>query len=102
MRCRPRRVLDRGYSLTSDADGTPDRPARAGERRRAPERGEIAATVAATRRGSPRPSNQVKALSRSASVRAAVLGGDVSRSRSPAIHRAAYRALGIEGQLRGA
>jgi shikimate dehydrogenase len=31
------------------------------------------------------------------SIRAAVLGADVSRSRSPAIHQAAYRALGIEG-----
>lgn len=30
-------------------------------------------------------------------IRAAVLGADVSKSRSPAIHRAAYRALGIEG-----
>ena len=30
-------------------------------------------------------------------VRAAVLGADVSRSRSPAIHEAAFRALGIEG-----
>jgi shikimate dehydrogenase len=30
-------------------------------------------------------------------IRAAVLGADVSRSRSPAIHGAAYRALGLEG-----
>jgi shikimate dehydrogenase len=30
-------------------------------------------------------------------IRAAVLGADVSRSRSPAIHEAAFRALGIEG-----
>ena len=30
-------------------------------------------------------------------IRAAVLGGDVSKSRSPAIHNAAYQALGIEG-----
>lgn len=30
-------------------------------------------------------------------IRGAVLGGDVSRSRSPAIHAAAFRALGIEG-----
>jgi shikimate dehydrogenase len=30
-------------------------------------------------------------------IRAAVLGRDVSRSRSPAIHNAAYRALGLEG-----
>lgn len=32
-------------------------------------------------------------------IRAAVLGGDVSRSRSPAIHRAAYKAIGIEGHF---
>jgi len=31
-------------------------------------------------------------------IQAAVLGGDVSRSRSPAIHNAAYRALGLEGR----
>lgn len=31
-------------------------------------------------------------------IRAAVLGGDVSKSRSPAIHHAAYRALGLEGR----
>jgi shikimate dehydrogenase len=30
-------------------------------------------------------------------IRAAVLGGDVSKSRSPAIHRAAFRALGLSG-----
>jgi shikimate dehydrogenase len=30
-------------------------------------------------------------------IRAAVLGADVSRSRSPAIHRAAFRALGLPG-----
>ena len=30
-------------------------------------------------------------------IRAAVLGGDVSKSRSPAIHNAAFRALGIDG-----
>ena len=30
-------------------------------------------------------------------IRGAVLGGDVSRSRSPAIHTAAFRALGLEG-----
>jgi shikimate dehydrogenase len=30
-------------------------------------------------------------------IRAAVLGADVSRSRSPAIHAAAYRALGVTG-----
>lgn len=30
-------------------------------------------------------------------IRAAVLGGDVSKSRSPAIHRAAFAALGVEG-----
>jgi shikimate dehydrogenase len=30
-------------------------------------------------------------------IRAAVLGRDVSKSRSPAIHNAAYRALGLEG-----
>src|SRR5262245_11615056 len=29
---------------------------------------------------------------------AAVLGGDVSKSRSPAIHEAAFAALGIEGR----
>ncbi len=28
----------------------------------------------------------------------AVLGGDVSKSRSPAIHKAAYKALGVEGK----
>lgn len=32
-------------------------------------------------------------------IRAAVLGSDVSKSRSPAIHRAAYKALGIEGNF---
>jgi shikimate dehydrogenase len=31
-------------------------------------------------------------------IRAAVLGTDVSKSRSPAIHNAAFRALGIEGE----
>jgi shikimate dehydrogenase len=31
-------------------------------------------------------------------IRAAVLGADVTKSRSPAIHHAAYRALGIEGR----
>jgi shikimate dehydrogenase len=31
-------------------------------------------------------------------IRAAVLGGDVTKSRSPAIHNAAFRALGIEGR----
>jgi shikimate dehydrogenase len=31
-------------------------------------------------------------------IRAAVLGADVSKSRSPAIHQAAFAALGIEGQ----
>jgi shikimate dehydrogenase len=31
-------------------------------------------------------------------IRAAVLGIDVSKSRSPAIHNAAYRAMGIEGE----
>jgi shikimate dehydrogenase len=31
-------------------------------------------------------------------LRAAVLGGDVSKSRSPAIHNAAFRALGIAGE----
>jgi shikimate dehydrogenase len=30
-------------------------------------------------------------------IRAAVLGADVSKSRSPAIHRAAFRALGVTG-----
>jgi shikimate dehydrogenase len=30
-------------------------------------------------------------------IRAAVLGADVSKSRSPAIHRAAFRALGLRG-----
>jgi len=30
-------------------------------------------------------------------IRAAVLGADVSKSRSPAIHEAAFRALGLEG-----
>jgi shikimate dehydrogenase len=31
-------------------------------------------------------------------IQAAVLGGDVSKSRSPAIHHAAYRALGMKGR----
>ena len=31
-------------------------------------------------------------------IRAAVLGADVSKSRSPAIHNAAYRELGLEGR----
>jgi shikimate dehydrogenase len=32
-------------------------------------------------------------------ILAAVLGGDVSRSRSPAIHNAAYKVLGIDGRF---
>jgi len=32
-------------------------------------------------------------------IQAAVLGSDVSKSRSPAIHKAAYKALGIEGKF---
>ena len=35
---------------------------------------------------------------RKSMIRAAVLGADVSKSRSPAIHHAAYAALGIEGE----
>jgi shikimate dehydrogenase len=31
-------------------------------------------------------------------IRAAVLGADVSKSRSPAIHQAAFKALGLEGE----
>jgi len=31
-------------------------------------------------------------------IRAAVLGSDVSKSRSPAIHNAAFRAMGVDGQ----
>jgi shikimate dehydrogenase len=31
-------------------------------------------------------------------IRAAVLGADVSKSRSPAIHNAAFRALGVDGE----
>jgi shikimate dehydrogenase len=31
-------------------------------------------------------------------IRAAVLGSDVSKSRSPAIHNAAFRALGVDGE----
>lgn len=31
-------------------------------------------------------------------IRGAVVGGNVSKSRSPAIHAAAYKALGVEGQ----
>jgi shikimate dehydrogenase len=38
------------------------------------------------------------AVTTKAPVRAAVLGADVSRSRSPDIHSAAFRALGIEGR----
>ena len=33
-------------------------------------------------------------------IRAAVLGADVSKSRSPAIHNAAFRALGVDGRIR--
>jgi shikimate dehydrogenase len=33
-------------------------------------------------------------------IRAAVLGADVSKSRSPAIHDAAFKALGIDGEYR--
>jgi shikimate dehydrogenase len=33
-------------------------------------------------------------------IRGAVLGGDVSKSRSPAIHLAAFQALGVEGEYR--
>lgn len=40
------------------------------------------------------------ARARRAPVRAAVLGADVSRSRSPVIHQAAYAALGIPGEYR--
>jgi len=38
------------------------------------------------------------AVTTKAPVRAAVLGADVSRSRSPDIHNAAFRALGIDGR----
>jgi shikimate dehydrogenase len=38
-----------------------------------------------------------KKVATAPSMKAAVLGADVSRSRSPAIHQAAFRALGIEG-----
>ena len=38
------------------------------------------------------------AISTKAPVHAAVLGADVSRSRSPDIHQAAFRALGIDGR----
>jgi shikimate dehydrogenase len=57
----------------------------------------IAAKRAARKRAPVNADARRAAKGAAVPVRAAVLGADVSRSRSPAIHQAAFRALGIEG-----
>ena len=83
----PMRVLERGFSLTQRADGhivTSAADVQPGERITVRVHdGGIDATVDGTRKKM---------------IRAAVLGADVSKSRSPAIHNAAFRALGIDGE----
>ena len=91
-------MLERGFSLAQLADGrllTRAEDARPGDEIRVRlRRGEIHAEVRATPPESadaaPPPQGRIV-------IRAAVLGADVSKSRSPAIHRAAFRALGVRG-----
>ena len=103
----PLKVLDRGFSLTQDAQRAPGDARRSGARRRrdhrAPARGR------ARRRGrgdEARPAArriQVKAaVATKAPVRAAVLGADVSRSRSPRHSQRRVSSAGDRRALRGA
>ena len=57
----------------------------------------LAAKRAARKRTPPKNAARLASTKPAAPVRAAVLGADVSRSRSPDIHQAAFRALGIAG-----
>ena len=86
----PMRVLERGFSLTQRADGhvvTSAADVQPGERIT-----RARCTTAASTRPSTR-TTQGRQM-----IRAAVLGADVSKSRSPAIHNAAFRALGVDGE----
>ena len=100
----PMRVLERGFSLTQRADGhvvTSAADVQPGERItvRVHDGGVDATVEGRMRVGSRRaarrePSRRVEpSKGPTKMIRAAVLGADVSKSRSPAIHNAAFRAL---------